>query len=80
VTSPGRFFTDLASGAECELVIPLGGRVYPRDGEPQIGVAHPECAELADLAVELDAFYCRFCQWNGRISGAWAAGLISGVP
>lgn len=21
------------------------------------------------------AFYCTTCQWNGRISGAWAFGL-----
>ena len=69
-------FTDLVHGAECALVIPPGGSVYPRPGEPRAGVAHPGCPELADLAIELDAFYCRLCRWNGRVSGAWCLDLI----
>lgn len=62
-------FTDPISGEECALVIPAGGRP---------GIAHPRCPALADLAVELDAFYCPACGWNGRVSGAWCAARISG--
>lgn len=60
------------------LVIPAGGRIYATGGEPKIGVEHPGCTELADLAVDLDAFYCRACQWSGRVSGAWAVERIKG--
>jgi hypothetical protein len=64
-------FTDPIRGAECVLVIPDGGRP---------GVEHPgadgPCVVLAEISLELDAFYCRLCQWNGRISGAWAADMI----
>lgn len=35
------------------------------------GVEHPECARLAHVSPDLDAFYCQRCHWNGRISGAW---------
>lgn len=35
-------------------------------------VEHPGCKELADVSVDLDAFFCTTCHWNGRISGAWA--------
>lgn len=59
-------FTDDVSGQPCELVA----------GETGAGVRHPDCGYLAVLAVELDAFYCTKCGWNGRISGAWAADLI----
>lgn len=70
-------FTDGMSLAECVLVIPPGGKVYPAaPGDPRIGVEHGECARPADLALDLDAFYCPVCQWNGRISGAWAADVI----
>jgi len=75
-------FTDDVSGQPCELVIPPGGKVHPdAPGDPKIGVRHPSvpgeaCIVLADLEIELDAFYCRLCQWNGRISGAWAADMI----
>jgi len=68
-------FTDPVSGRVCELVVPPGGRLSPQ-GEAKIGVAHPGCGELADLALEFDAFYCARCGRNGRISGAWAAGVI----
>ncbi|SRR6266566_3003174 len=69
-------FTDLVSNQRCELVIPPGGRVYPGPGEPKIGVAHPGCPAVADLAVELDAFWCPACGWNGRVSGAWCVDMI----
>lgn len=58
------------------LVIPDGGRIFPSDGEPKIGIEHPGCDQLADLSVELDAFYCQACKWNGRVSGAWAVDRI----
>lgn len=35
------------------------------------GVGHPDCDQLADVSLELDAFYCSACRWNGRVSGAW---------
>ena len=72
-------FTDPASNAECALVIPPGGRVYPRPGEAKTGVAHPGCPAIADLAIGLDAFWCPKCGWNGRISGAWAGDMIAGA-
>lgn len=40
------------------------------------GVEHPDCDQLADVSPNLDAFYCRCCRWNGRISGAWFADLF----
>ncbi len=69
-------FTDLVRMQACELVIPPGGHEYPRPGQAKIGIAHPGCPELADLAVELDAFFCAACGWNGRVSGAWCMDLI----
>lgn len=73
-------FTNRVSGRVSDqtftLVIPNGGRLLPRDGEPKIGVAHDGCLELADLSLDLDAFYCVACGLNGRISGAWACGCI----
>lgn len=72
----GYFFDDPISGQSCLLVIPAGGEVFPQDGEPKIGVLHPRCATTADLAVELDAFWCPACHWNGRISGQWAVDMI----
>ena len=78
MTAPVRAaFTDGARAAECTLVIPPAGRVYPAADEPKIGVEHPGCPAVADLALELDAFWCPLCRWNGRISGAWAADLIA---
>jgi hypothetical protein len=78
--SPGFPFVDPISGQQCHLVIPQGGRVYPTKGQPKIGVAHPgACDRLADLAVELDAFYCPACRWNGRVSGAWCVDMIDGA-
>lgn len=73
-------FTDPITDEGCTLVVPSGGRVFPSNGEPKIGVRHPRCDELADLAVELDCFYCRACRWNGRISGAWAVDVIAAAP
>jgi hypothetical protein len=69
-------FTDPIGSAECVLVIPRNGRVFPSGGEPKIGIAHPGCDELGDLSIELDAFYCPACQWNGRVSGAWCVDMI----
>jgi hypothetical protein len=73
-------FTDLVSGRSCQLVIPPDGHVYPGDGEAKIGIVHPGCPAVADLAVDLDAFYCEACKWNGRVSGAWCADLIEASP
>jgi hypothetical protein len=69
-------FTDPISGRECELVIPENGAVYPGAAQPKIGVRHPGCGWLADLAIEYDAFFCPACNFNGRASGAWAARMI----
>jgi len=71
---PGHHFIDPVSGAACELVIPAdgSGALYPSaDGAGKIGVRHPGCQVLADIAVELDAFYCPppGCGYSGRISG-----------
>jgi hypothetical protein len=69
-------FTDPVSNAECELVIPPGGQVYPQPGGAKTGVAHPGCPAIADLAIELDAFWCPACRRSGRVSGAWCTDLI----
>lgn len=69
-------FTDPVRALECELVVPPGGRVYPRPGGAKTGVAHPGCPAVADLAIDLDAFWCPACRWNGRVSGAWCADVI----
>lgn len=39
------------------------------------GVEHPDCDQLADVAVHLDAFYCPTCRWNGRITGGWVVDM-----
>lgn len=57
-------FHDLVSGEPCALVI----------GRDTVGVEHPECTYLADVSVNLDAFYCTKCGANGRVSGAWVVG------
>jgi len=54
-------FIDPISGQECALVI-----TYERTG-----IKHPECSQLADISLDLDAFFCLECGWNGRVSGAW---------
>ena len=72
-------FTDDVGGGWCELVVPAGGKIYPQDGEPKIGIAHPRCISIADLAIELDAFFCPTCKRNGRVSGAWCRDIIE-VP
>ena len=64
-------FTDPIREQQCTLVIPPGGHVFPEPGEPKIGVAHPGCETVADLTIELDAFWCAAWHWNGRVSGAW---------
>jgi len=64
-------FHDPIGDGVCVLVVPLGGKA---------GVEHPGCDALADLALDLDAFFCPRCHRNGRVSGAWAADVIrSGV-
>lgn len=60
-------------GFICALVIPEGGRLA---GHPKIGIEHPGCPMLADLALELDAFYCTRCTVNGRVSGAWCVAMV----
>jgi hypothetical protein len=74
-----RAFTDVVSNRECVLVIPPDGRIYPQPGQAKIGIAHPGCETLADLAIELDAFWCPAGLWNGRISGAWCYDVIGGA-
>ena len=76
-TSPVRFsFVEPISGDQCELVIPPGGRVFPEDGAPKIGVDHPGCIELADLAVHIDAWFCPKCSRSGRVAGNWVLDLM----
>lgn len=41
------------------------------------GVEHPGCAYRAEVFPELDAFFCRGCRWNGRISGEWFMQLLT---
>ncbi len=67
-------FVDPVRDSPCALVIPDDGRLFR---EPKIGIAHPNCDTLADLSIELDAFYCPACAWNGRVSGAWCAEMIN---
>jgi len=69
-------FIDPIGGGWCDLVVPPGGKVYPQDGEPKIGIAHPRCISIADLAIDFDAFFCPSCKRSGRVSGAWAADVI----
>lgn len=72
-------FTDPVSKRRCLLVIPPAGKIFPAEGEPKTGVAHPGCTELADLSLDLDAFFCPECKLSGRISGAWALDRIKAV-
>jgi len=69
-------FYELVRGGECVLVVPPDGRVSPVPGQAKIGVAHPGCDAVADLAIELDAFFCPSCKRNGRVSGAWCRDVI----
>lgn len=71
-------FTDPSSGAACALVVPDGGAVYPGPGQAKIGIAHPGCGQLADLALDLDAWQCRACGVIGRVTGAWCHDVIGG--
>lgn len=57
-------FVDLVSGQI--LTLRITGTRYG-----DAGVEHPGCDQLADVAPDLDAFYCPRCGWNGRITGAW---------
>lgn len=70
-------FIDLVSGLACVLIIPTNGHAYPRNGEPKIGISHPECDQLADISVELDAFWCPKCRMNGRVSGHWVHDMVT---
>ncbi len=62
-------FIDPIRGVECALAL------APEDGAPP-GVAHPGCPFPADVSLDLDAFYCTHCRYNGRISGAWVVDLL----
>ena len=68
-------FTEPITGETRTLVIPAGGRLFGAFGS-KIGIEHPGCMVLADLSLELDAFYCMRCRTTGRVSGAWCSGLI----
>jgi hypothetical protein len=70
--SDGHRFTDLVSGRTCAVVIGPATDLF--DGET--GVAHPGCDQLADISINLDAFYCRVCRYSGRVSGAWVVDLL----
>lgn len=63
-------FTDLISWKNCSLAIDA------ETGNCK-GVSHPGCPVLADLVIELDAFFCPACKMNGRVTGAWAADVIA---
>jgi hypothetical protein len=41
------------------------------------GVEHPDCAARAEVFPDLDAFWCRWCGYNGRINGAWFWELLA---
>lgn len=62
-----RPFTDPVRGDECMLHVEPMQPAF--DG---IWVEHPGCEELADVSIDLDAFYCAACGRSGRVSGAWA--------
>jgi hypothetical protein len=66
-------FPEPISGEARILVVPPGGSLR---GSPRIGVEHPGCQALADVSLELDAFYCSRCKATGRVSGAWALGRM----
>lgn len=55
-------FLELTSLTECWLVI-----------TPQLNarIKHPDCPQLADISLELDAFYCVRCRFGGRVSAYW---------
>lgn len=55
---------------------PISGHMVTLHVAPTLGVKHGDCPQRADVSVELDAFYCSFCGWNGRISGAWVMDLL----
>lgn len=90
---PQHYFTDLVTRSICELVVPVGGAIsVPRNHPeiPKIGIRHtsnsgeslpdgPACDELADLSIDLDAFYCPSCGRSGRVSGAWCVDVIESV-
>lgn len=62
-------FIDRVTGKACTLHV----------AEGWIGVEHPGCDHPADVALSIDAFFCRVCTHNGRISGAWAADKLREV-
>ena len=62
-------FVDPVSGRPCVLHMGDEPGVEP-------GVEHPGCIYRAEVAPQLDCFYCRYCWWNGRISGAWFMDLL----
>jgi hypothetical protein len=63
-------FTDHISNRDCTLIV--DGSKAAFDGNR---VRHGECPELAPVSLDLDAFYCVACRWNGRVSGAWVYDL-----
>lgn len=58
------------------LVVPEGGRLYPSEGEPRIGIRHVGCSDLAGITIELDCWFCASCHRQGRISGAWVLDMM----
>lgn len=59
-------FIDPVSGEACAVHM----------GKDDPGVEHPRCGYRAEVTPELDAFFCRYCGWNGRLSGAWFVDLL----
>lgn len=68
-------FVDPVTGGQVELVVRRGAPLWTA-----AAVVHPGCTEEADVALDLDAFFCRECGRNGRVSGAWIVALWTSVP
>ena len=43
------------------------------------GIEHPGCQYRAEACPEYDAFFCRHCGMNGRMSGAWFMDMLNGI-
>lgn len=56
-----------------------GGKVTVHFGDTA-GVEHPNCDYRAEVVPDLDAFFCRHCGRNGRISGVWFLELLDQHP
>lgn len=66
-TSRRHRFVDLVDGRELVLHVTVDGGV---------DVEHEGCPVGADVAIELDAYYCPNCGRGGRLSGAWVVDVV----